>query len=289
MDARYILFPLNGLLMLALPVGLGIVLTRRFRMDWRLWWIGAATFVLSQVGHIPFNSMLTQLFQRGILPAPPAEWRLVFNLIVLGLSAGLWEETARYAAYRWWARDARTWKKGLLLGAGHGGIEAIILGGLMLINFIVIASMDPSTLSRLVPPEQLDLAKQQLQAYWTVPLSMTLLGAVERALTIIMHLALSLLVLQVFIRRRFYWLAAAIAWHALANAATVYMAVTYGPFAAEGILAVNALLCLAVIAKLYSPDPAQAAQDNLPEPELLDVTSLEPVVTPESLDRSRYH
>lgn len=289
MDARYILFPLNGLLMLALPVGLGIILTRRFRMDGRLWWIGAATFVLSQVGHIPFNSMLTQLFQRGLLPSPPADWQLAFNLIVLGLSAGLWEETARYAAYRWWARDARTWKKGLLLGAGHGGIEAIILGGLMLINFIVIASIDPATLSRLVQPEQLDLAKQQLQAYWTVPLSMTLLGAVERALTIIMHLALSLLVLQVFIRRRFYWLAAAIAWHALANAATLYVAVTYGPFAAEGFLVVNALLCLAVIAKLYLPDPAQPAQDNLPEPELLDVTSLEPADTPESLDRSRYH
>lgn len=288
MDARYILFPLNGVLMLALPVGLGIYLTRRFQLGWRLWWIGAATFVLSQVGHIPFNSMLTLLFQRGILPAPAPEWRLVFNVVVLGLSAGLWEEMARYAAYRWWARDARNWRKGLLLGAGHGGIEAIILGALVLVNFIVLAALRTGDVSRLVPPDQLELANQQIQAYWAAPLSITLLGALERLFAIIMHLALSLLVLQVFIRRRIYWLAAAIAWHALANAAAVYTATTYGPIAAEAALAVNALLCLIVIAKLYTPESTQPVEESSPAPALLDITSLEPADTPESLDRSRY-
>lgn len=288
MDARYILFPLNGLLMLALPVGLGLYLTRRFQLGWRLWWIGAATFVLSQVGHIPFNAMLTQLFQRGLLPTPAPEWGLIFNAVVLGLSAGLWEESARYAAYRWWAREARTWKRGLLLGAGHGGIEAILLGVLVLVNFFILAALRTSDLSGLVPSEQLELASQQIQAYWSTPLSLVLLGAVERVFAIILHLTLSLLVLQVFIRRRFYWLAASIAWHALANAVAVYMAATYGPLAAEGALAVNTLLCLVVIAKLYAPEPAPPTPDSGPEPELLDVASLEPTDTPESLDRSRY-
>ena len=47
---------LNGLLMILMPIGLGLWLEKRLRLGWRLWWIGAATFVLSQVGHIPFNS-----------------------------------------------------------------------------------------------------------------------------------------------------------------------------------------------------------------------------------------
>ncbi len=288
MDARYILYPLNGLLMLALPIGLGIYLTRRFKLGWRLWWIGAATFVLSQVGHIPFNAILTQLFARGILPAPPQEWQLVFNVVVLGLSAGLWEETARYAAYRWWARDARTWKRGLLLGAGHGGIEAIILGALVLVNFIIIAALRSSDLGSIVPPEQLELASQQMQAYWSAPLPMILLGALERVFAIVLHLTLSLLVLQVFVRRQIIWLAASITWHALANAVAVYMLAIYGAYAAEGFLAVNTLLCLVVIAKLYKPDPVQPAEDLGPVPALLDPASIKVEDSEESLNQSRY-
>ena len=52
-------YPLNGLLMITLPIALGIYLTRRFQLGWRLWWIGGATFVISQVGHLPFNSSHT--------------------------------------------------------------------------------------------------------------------------------------------------------------------------------------------------------------------------------------
>ena len=65
MDLLIITRLLNWLLMIGLPVGLGVYLTRRFRLGWRLWWIGAATFVLSQVGHIPFNWILTRLFALG--------------------------------------------------------------------------------------------------------------------------------------------------------------------------------------------------------------------------------
>jgi len=82
--------PLNAILMIALPVVLGILLERKFHLGWGLWWIGAGTFIFSQVGHIPFNIGLTALFQRGVLPSPPQSWTLVFNAAILGLSAGLW-------------------------------------------------------------------------------------------------------------------------------------------------------------------------------------------------------
>ena len=69
---------LNGLLMVGMPIGLGFFLARRVvtgttgQSGWRLWWIGAAGFVISQIGHIPFNFFLTWLFQQHILPAPPS-------------------------------------------------------------------------------------------------------------------------------------------------------------------------------------------------------------------------
>jgi uncharacterized membrane protein YhfC len=71
--------------------------------------------------------------------------RWTYNLLIiagfLGLSAGFFEESARYVVYRWWARDARTWSQGLMLGAGHGGIESILLGFLLAINVAALAGV----------------------------------------------------------------------------------------------------------------------------------------------------
>ena len=46
---------LNPLLMIALGLGLGVFFGRRLGAEWRLFGIGAVTFIASQVFHIPFN------------------------------------------------------------------------------------------------------------------------------------------------------------------------------------------------------------------------------------------
>ncbi|MFQ5921279.1 MAG: hypothetical protein ACE5M4_00405 [Anaerolineales bacterium] len=46
---------LNGLLMIAIPIALGIYLVRRTGQCWRLFLVGGALFIGSQVLHIPFN------------------------------------------------------------------------------------------------------------------------------------------------------------------------------------------------------------------------------------------
>ena len=126
----YLTHALNGLLMIGLPLALGAFLARRLGVGWRLFWIGAVTFVASQVVHLPLNIGLTRVAAGGYLPKPPAEWKLAANAAILGLTAGLCEETARYLVYRWWLKSARTWRDGLMFGAGHGGIEAMIFGTL---------------------------------------------------------------------------------------------------------------------------------------------------------------
>lgn len=291
MNIRYLTYPLNGLLMIGLAVGLGIWLTKRFNLTWRLWWIGAATFVLSQVGHIPFNAGLTILFNRGILPTPPENAQLIFNAIVLGLSAGLWEELARYTTYRWWAKEARSWRKGLLLGAGHGGIEAILLGGYVLYVFIRIVALQGADLSAVFPADQLDLAQAQINAYWSAPWILTFLGAVERFFTLVAHLALSLLVLQVFTRKKAYWLWLAVFWHAFLDASTVFSAGTWGTVTTELILGGITILNLGLIFLLRQPEPEEPELDhsNEPLPDPHRIPSLPGIeVTPDNLDNTRY-
>ncbi len=84
--------------------------------------------IFSQVLHIPFNALVNPVFNQFGFIALPLSLQNSILSVFLGLSAGLFEELSRYAMYRWWAKDARSWGKGLLAGAGHGGIEAILLG-----------------------------------------------------------------------------------------------------------------------------------------------------------------
>jgi len=286
-----IAYPLDALLMIAVPIALGVFLSRRWQFSWKIWWMGAATFVLSQVGHIPFNAGLTMLFNREILPTPPQSWNPLFNAIILGLSAGLWEEGARYATYRWWAKDARTWRKGIWLGAGHGGVEAILLGAILLINFFYLLAMRNTDLSKIVPPDQLALAQSQVNAFWSAPWYLVLIGALERVLTQPIQIALSVLVLQVFARRRIFWLFVAIGWHALVNAGAVYIGLRTNPITAEVTVAVASCISLILIFLLRKPEPEP--EDEIPPPPPLTLPDEvgevnDTIETPERLDQTRY-
>jgi hypothetical protein len=167
MDILYVTNFMNGFLMIAMPVALAIYLTRRWKLGWRFWFVGAAVFILSQIGHIPFLYGLTALFTNHVLPNPPAEWKDVFNAVLLGLLAGLFEELARYAMFRWWLKDARSWRKGVLAGAGHGGAEAISLGVIVLLAYLnLVILRNPANLAS-VPAAQLDTVTSQVAAYWS--------------------------------------------------------------------------------------------------------------------------
>ncbi len=283
----YITYASDGLLMIAISLGLAIFLTRKFHLGWRLWWIGAVIFILSQVGHIPFNWGLTQLMQTGVIPTPPQTWLLYFNAIILGISSGIWEEPARYFMYRWWAKDARSWGKALLAGAGHGGIEAIILGALVLIAFFQMVTYRNADLSAIVPANQLATAQAQIQAYWSAPWYETLLGAVERIFALCLHIANSVMVLQVFTRKQSRWLWLAVGWHALFNTMAIIANSTWGVYVTEGILGIGALFSLAIIFALRRPDEPDQSESPAAPPQPLDIRRIDE--PPEDLDSSRYN
>jgi uncharacterized membrane protein YhfC len=107
--------------MSAMPIVLAIILNRRWKMGWGIWWIGFAAFIISQVGHIPFNWGAGLLLNRSNLVHWSPLAQQVFNAVFLGLSVGIFEEVSRYPVLRFWAKKARSWQKGIIFGAGHGG------------------------------------------------------------------------------------------------------------------------------------------------------------------------
>ncbi|HSO27583.1 MAG TPA: YhfC family glutamic-type intramembrane protease [Anaerolineales bacterium] len=258
--------------MIALPIGLAVYMARRFRLGWRLVWIGAATFILSQVLHIPFNNLaLTPLLGNLGLENNPT-LRLVLIALAYGLSAGLFEELFRYGAYRWWAREARSWPQGVMLGVGHGGVEAFVLGLLVLYGYVQMIALRGMDLNLVASGEQLATLQQQIAAYWSAPPLMSLLGAVERALTIPIQITFSVIVLQVFRRRQIRWLGLAIGWHMLIDAAAVIAISTTSPLATEAVIAGFTALSLVILFALRET-PAQ--------PAIAEETPLPPVMQPE--------
>jgi len=239
---------LNAALMIAFGLALGIWLARRRKMPWGLFGIGAATFVVSQIGHIPFNALaLSRVLDRLGWIDMASTGSLIGASALLGLSAGVFEEGARYLMYRFWAKKARTWEEALMIGAGHGGIEAILLGLLTAYALLQALALRGVDLATVVPAEQLEIARLQLDAYWAAPWFAALLSAVERAFAICLHLSLSVLVLQCFIRRGWYWLPLAIGWHALVDGVALVAVQRVGPYWTEALVGVMAVISLGIL------------------------------------------
>ncbi len=275
------LLTLNFLLMIVLPIVLARKIAVPHRVGWGLFGIGAAAFILSQVGHLPFNWLVLQqldLFNGSSLLALS---------IFLGLSAGTFEGVVRYLTFRFWAKDARSWRQGLMVGIGHGGLEAILVGVLGSINFVILLGLREGQFQGIlatVPVDQLTLVDQQIEALFSVPAPQALYGAVERVFAIMLHLAASLLVLQAITRRQLRWLAAGILWHAAIDGALVYIFRTWGIVWSEFVLGLLAVVSVGIIFWLREPEPVVAEPPPLPE--LRPLTPLE--ISGDSLERSKY-
>ncbi len=277
---------LNGMLMIAMPIALGIFLARQIGQRRKLFLVGAVLFVASQVLHIPFNlivlnPILEQIgFGQGGFGAA-----LLLGALLLGLSAGLFEEITRWLGLRYWIKEARSWSSSLMYGAGWGGMEAILVGLAVLWGLTQALLWEQGLLQSLIPADQLALVDEQFAAYWDTPLFFNLLGAAERSFALMLHLSLSVMVMRVFTHSNRLWLVAAIAWHALVDAVAVVAITQISVVATEAIVAVMGGISLAIIFYLKESDPAPAEKVKATTPQFVP----RPVqVTAEKLDDSRY-
>jgi uncharacterized membrane protein YhfC len=283
---------LNGFLMIAMPIVLGIYLVNRLHSLGKIWMIGAATFIISQVVHLPFNSYLLNPILGSIQQILPGVSGALIIAILLGLSAGIFEECARFGMFRWWLKDQRSWKTAIVAGAGHGGIEAIILGIIVMMVYLNMVALRNSDLSSLnLSPDQLEITRQQIQAYWNVAWYDTLFGAIERAFTIPFHIMASVVVLQVFTRRpgklQIGWLGLAIILHTLMDGSIVFIAGQWGGYAAEAVLGVLAVFEIILIFILRQPEPpVDTLFEGVNPPSKYTPEPIEE--TEENLEKTRY-
>jgi uncharacterized membrane protein YhfC len=252
------------------------------------------TFIASQALHIPFNSYVLNPFIQSLgLEITSGEWGLVVYGVLLGLSAGVFEEVARFITLRFIRKDARTWGQGLMLGAGHGGIEAILVGAYgfyILVQMVMMYGMDVDAVTGLAGTDRAQEIFNFVAVYWGSSWYDFFWSALERVSAFTFHLSASVLVYQSIKRKNLLWLLYAVLWHTLLDALAVYGSVSWGVAATEGALFIIGLLSVGIILALREPQaepqeliPEVPAPPPLPERELPELS-----ITSEDLDKSRY-
>lgn len=239
------------LVVLVGPLLLALWIRRRYGAAWSSLGWGALTFPLSQLLRIPLL-LGTAALVNPIAEQWDADKLFWINFVVLTLTSGLFEEGARYLILRWGAKGVRDGKEGLMYGAGHGGIEAILLvGGSAISNIVLLLTADAmlAQLSQL-PPEQAAAATAQLDAVRALTWLPVALSLWERVMAIILHIGLSLLVLMGVVRRNFRLVLAAMLIHAAFNGVALLVLRYFDAVAVEIALTVAALLPLYLIWRL---------------------------------------
>lgn len=209
----------------AISIGLPIVL---FVYAWTqkkyiAFLLGVLTFVGSQI--------LFRLPILAYLQTHSASY-LMFNTmhpvifaIVIGLSAGIVEELARFIMMSLFIKQG-DWRSGFFFGAGHGGIEAVLLVGISALIMLFTQSD----------------AIQQVDF---------IIGGIERFFAILLHIGLSIIVLQGVKQRKYFYIVIAIIIHGFIDALVGILPLFLSPN--HALLAVEvALVITSVAVMIYS-------------------------------------
>lgn len=190
----------------ALPVGVLIWygVRNKGKGVWTAWLLGAAGFFVMQVIiRMPILNILS--LSEGFRQF--AENNYVIYCLLLAFTAGLFEVVARYAVAKIMSKNL-TFERSIAAGLGHGGIESIfIIGTTYINNIIYVILINTGAFDTLVANVAATGADVSALAGVKDALINTgsgifLLAGYERILTMIAHVAMTLLVCYFVSRKK---------------------------------------------------------------------------------------
>ncbi len=253
MDILEIAYIANPILIFLMAIGLGLYLSRKYNLGWKLYFVGGATYLAAQIISILVSGLIQNITQ-SYAPALPVQ--LMLTLLFLFVLIGI-EEAVRYGVYRWWVKDVRSWPEGLMLGAGHGGVEVILIGLFAITQVVQLIQLRHADLATIFSPDKLQDATNYVNTFWSKAWYNVFPEALRSAFTLPVQLACSLLVLQVFLRRQYRWLGIAIVWHVIASASLYFLPSDQYAYLPVIFLAIAGVISVGIIMKLR-PQPEVA-------------------------------
>lgn len=163
---------------------------------WSAWGLGALGFFVTQmVIRIP---ILQGLSLTSGFVAFATNHPIIYSFC-LAFTAGLFELIGRYVVAKLMHKNL-TYRRSIAAGLGHGGIEAMLLLGMTYVNNLLYALMiNTGSFDAMI--NQVGAMGMDISPYVSIkqtliatPSYLYLLGGYERILTIICHVAMSLIV-----------------------------------------------------------------------------------------------
>lgn len=218
------------------PIGLIIYFKRKYNSSLLYFVMGIIVFALFQMLiRIPLLSWLSGQFWFNIHIMN----NKILYILFLSLTAGIFEEVGRFIAFKFVLPNHREWKNGIAFGIGHGGFEAVALVGLNYIAFILIAfNMNFQWFDSVVSliPNVSQVSKLLVDS----SPSIFFMAGIERFFVIIVHIGLSLLVLDGVRIGKITPLFMAIGLHTLLNFSIIFMSLNI--WIVEAIVGIAAIV-----------------------------------------------
>jgi len=198
----------------ALPICVGFWLNKKKGVPWRVMGYGALAYFIMQAVVTMLFVGFSMLVENDILLLQDPALRItqVALSILLGAVVGV---LVRWIGMKYIKEDLKNLKAAWGIGLGYGGMETIQLVGLPL-----IATFWTMMTNININPETTSLSADvvaQLADLWNTPFYVPIAGSLERVAALVMHLVVTILILQVFQRDNKWFLAAAVGVELLVN------------------------------------------------------------------------
>ena len=252
---------LAGALAIVIPIALIYFYARKHSLSLKIALYGAGFFLLVQFFHTPLVILTQSSVYLSFIKAVGNTGAIILIAVYLGALAALFEEISRYLIFKKFLKQ-KTLEGAKLFGLGWGGVEAVLLMGLLgtvsvfvtedFFNKTDFSTLNQTLLAQGTPPQivemQVDFLLQQKAAFEKRSPFEPLLGFYERLLAIAFHVCASILVMQSVLSNSRRGLYAALGWHFLLDAVLVFLAYSLGTGSA---LLVEGALTLIVVAFVF--------------------------------------
>lgn len=180
--------------------------------------------------------------------------------LTAGLLAGVFEETGRFVAFKLLKKKYPARETAISYGIGHGGVEAAYIGftTISLIAMgILVNTGHIDELTKDLPPAQLPVAYEQIRGYADQSFGLAMLGIVERASAMTLHVSMSIFVFRAAYDKACFWLfPLAVILHSALDFGVVILPKS-NSLLIEGVLGVCAvallLIAIRFLYRMYQP------------------------------------
>lgn len=205
-SATFIFLVLTVILAITIPIAMLIVWKLRTKSKMMPAIAGAIIFV---VFALILEGIPKAIFFTGDTAVSKYVLSHAWAYILLGtVLAGVFEETGRWVAFRFFLKKYQNKAASVMYGIGHGGIESILILGMTGINYLAIAVMmqNGSIDALIAAAPQVQSVNDTLAAIAGFGGTDCLLMVVERICAIVLHISLSIVVFEAVRQPKKSWM-----------------------------------------------------------------------------------